>query len=88
MNKLNPYYLFLQENVSLLDMCFEGLEAEEETNDTLKTCLLFMTIDRLASKISRDEGYGESIVHACVALSYTDVYRMSTWILEDFKRAE
>lgn len=88
MNELNPYYLYLQANLPLLKSYFQGLEPHEESNDTIKTCILFMTIDRLASTIAKEDGYKDEVVHACVALSYTDVYLVSGWILEDLKRAE
>jgi hypothetical protein len=85
MNKLNPYYLYLQANLSLLGDCFQVLEPEENT-DTIKTCLLFMTIDRIASRISPEYGAREEVIYACKNLNYGDINLLSAWILEDIKR--
>jgi hypothetical protein len=88
MNKLNPFYLYLLRNVSAMETFIEVLTPQEQMNDKIRFCVIFMGVDRLASEISRETGYEEDVMHACVALSYTDIYLLTEWIEEEIKRVD
>jgi hypothetical protein len=84
--KKNPFYLHLTTHSDRLEACLDGMTPEEAKNDKITFCIVFMTIDRIASSISREElGLHSSIVLACVALSYTDIYLLTEMMINDLE---
>lgn len=83
--KNNTYYLYLLSRINKIAEFQDGMNALERLDKELLFNVLFMTINRLASKIAKKDGYCHSleVTNACIVLTYTDIKDITALIIKE-----